>query len=72
MPAADDSPDGIVYDPTDQLRHDLKTPLTTIAGRAHLLAREHPALAVPGRRGAGDGCWRDWPPSRERSGRWSP
>ena len=39
MTAADDSPDGIVYEPADQLRHDLKTPLTTIAGRAYLLAR---------------------------------
>ena len=27
------------YDPLDQLRHDLKTPLTTIYGRAHLLGR---------------------------------
>jgi signal transduction histidine kinase len=39
MPAADASPDGIVYDPLDQLRHDLKTPLTTISGHAYLLAR---------------------------------
>jgi signal transduction histidine kinase len=39
MPAADASPDGIVYDPLDHLRHDLKTPLTTISGRAYLLAR---------------------------------
>ena len=39
MPAADAFPDGIVDDPLDQLRHDLKTPLTTISGRAHLLAR---------------------------------
>ena len=39
MPAADASPDGIVYDPLDQLRHDLKTPLTTISGRAYFLAR---------------------------------
>jgi signal transduction histidine kinase len=39
MPAADASPDGIVYDPLDQLCHDLKTPLTTISGRTYLLAR---------------------------------
>ena len=39
MPAADAFPDGIVYDALDQLRHDLKTPLTTISGRAYLLAR---------------------------------
>lgn len=39
MPAADDSPDGFDYDVTDQLRHDLKSPLTTIRGRAYLLAR---------------------------------
>ena len=39
MPAVDDSPDGFVYDALDQLRHDLKTPLTLIAARASLLAR---------------------------------
>jgi K+-sensing histidine kinase KdpD len=39
MPAEDDSPDGFVYDATDQLRHDLKTPLTTIYARAYLLGR---------------------------------
>jgi signal transduction histidine kinase len=39
MPAADASPDGIIYDPLDHLRHDLKTPLTTISGHAYLLAR---------------------------------
>lgn len=39
MCAADDSPDGVVYDALDQFRHDLKTPLTTIAARASLLAR---------------------------------
>ena len=39
MPAADASPDGIVCDPLYQLRHDLKTPLTTISGHAYLLAR---------------------------------
>jgi signal transduction histidine kinase len=39
MPAADDSPDEFVYDAADQLRHDLKTPLTIIRGRASLLAR---------------------------------
>ena len=31
--------DGINSAPLDQLRHDLKTPLTTIHGRAQLLAR---------------------------------
>ena len=39
MPAADDSPDGFVFDAADQLRHDLLSPLTTIRGRAYLLAR---------------------------------
>ena len=39
MPTADDAPDGFVYDATDQLRHDLKTPLTTIYARAYLLGR---------------------------------
>ena len=39
MPAADDSREGMNYTPTDQLRHDLKTPLTTIYSRAYLLGR---------------------------------
>jgi signal transduction histidine kinase len=39
MHAADDAPDGLLYGPHDQLRHDLKTPLTTISGHAQLLAR---------------------------------
>jgi signal transduction histidine kinase len=39
MPTADDAPDGFVYDATDQLRHDLKSPLTTIYARAYLLGR---------------------------------
>ena len=39
MSAADDTSDGINYAPLDQLRHDLKTPLTTIHGRAQLLGR---------------------------------
>src|SRR5688500_3228116 len=39
MPAADKAPDGFVYDALHQLRHDLKSPLTTIRGRAYLLAR---------------------------------
>ena len=39
VPAADGSPEGFVYDAVDQLRHDLKTPLTTISARAYLLAR---------------------------------
>jgi hypothetical protein len=33
MPAADDTPEGPVYDAADQLQHDLKTPLTTIYAR---------------------------------------
>jgi signal transduction histidine kinase len=36
---ADDAPDGYVPDSLDQLRHDLKSPLTTIGGRSQLLAR---------------------------------
>jgi hypothetical protein len=39
MPTADDSPDGVVYNATDQLGHDLKSPLTTILARARLLGR---------------------------------
>jgi K+-sensing histidine kinase KdpD len=39
MSAADDASDGINDAPLDQLRHDLKTPLTTINGRAQLLDR---------------------------------
>ena len=39
MPAADDAPDGLPHGPHDQLRHDLKSPLTTIYARAQLLAR---------------------------------
>jgi signal transduction histidine kinase len=39
VPVADGSPDRFVYDAVDQLRHDLKTPLTTISARAYLLAR---------------------------------
>jgi signal transduction histidine kinase len=39
MSAADDASDGIHHAPLDQLRHDLKTPLTTIHGRAQLLDR---------------------------------
>jgi signal transduction histidine kinase len=39
MSAADDASDGINSDPLDQLRHDLKTPLTTIHGHAQLLGR---------------------------------
>jgi signal transduction histidine kinase len=39
MHAADDAPDGVVYDAADRLRHELKTPLTTIYARAHLLGR---------------------------------
>ena len=39
MPAADDAPDGLLYGPHDQLRHDLKTSLTAISGHAQLLVR---------------------------------
>ena len=39
MPAADDAPDGLPHGPHDQLRHDLKSPLTTIYARAQLLDR---------------------------------
>ena len=48
MSAADDASDGINYAPLDQLRHDLKTLLTTIHGRAQLLdraLRRSPSLA---------------------------
>ena len=44
MPAADASPDGIVYDPLDQLRHDLKTPLTTISRPRLFAGARHSAL----------------------------
>jgi hypothetical protein len=40
MPAADDVPDGFVYDGADQVRLDLLTPVTTTSARAQLLARE--------------------------------
>jgi signal transduction histidine kinase len=39
MPPEDGSYTGDPLDPLDQLRHDLKSPLTTIRGRAYLLAR---------------------------------
>jgi signal transduction histidine kinase len=39
MSAAHDGSDGIHSAPLDQLRHELKTPLTTIHGRAQLLER---------------------------------
>ena len=39
MHPEDETYDGRLHDPRDQLRHDLKTPLTTIRGRAYLLAR---------------------------------
>ena len=39
MPTADDSPDGFVYDAADQLRHNLRTPLTTMSAHAQLLGR---------------------------------
>ena len=49
MPAADNAPDGFAYDAFDQLRHDLKTPLTTISACAQVLERtirRSPALAA--------------------------
>jgi signal transduction histidine kinase len=39
MHPADETDDGDRLDPLDQLRHDLRSPLTTIRGRAYLLAR---------------------------------
>ena len=39
MPAGDTAPDKLRDDALEQLRHDLKTPLITIHGRAQLLAR---------------------------------
>ena len=66
MPAADDAPDGFVYDAADQLRHDLNSPLTTISARAQLLARDvrrSPSLAEEERAKMLAGS----PPSRPRS-----
>jgi hypothetical protein len=40
MPAADKAPDGFVYDPADQLRYDLLSPLTSISARNQLLVRD--------------------------------
>jgi signal transduction histidine kinase len=48
MSLRDDTPPDGAHDPLDQLRHDLKTPLVTIHGRAQLLARSiqrSPSLA---------------------------
>jgi signal transduction histidine kinase len=39
MSAADDAPGGPPHGPHARLRHDLKSPLTTIYARAQLLAR---------------------------------
>ena len=39
MSPADDTPPTPSADAVDRLRHDLKSPLTTISGRAQLLAR---------------------------------
>ena len=39
MPCADDTDDVSLPDALDQLRHDLKTPLTTIHARSQLLGR---------------------------------
>jgi hypothetical protein len=48
MAPAGDAPDGRHADPLDQLRHDLKTPLTTILARSQLqerALRRSPSLA---------------------------
>ena len=39
MHAEDETPAERPIDPLDRLRHDLRSPLTTIRGRAYLLAR---------------------------------
>ena len=39
MPAGDNVPEKLRHDALEQLRHDLKTPLITIHGRAQLLGR---------------------------------
>ena len=39
MPPTPDDPPLPVYGPGDQLRHDLKTPLTSLSGHAQLVAR---------------------------------
>jgi signal transduction histidine kinase len=39
MQAADETGDSSRRDAVEQLRHDLRSPLTTIRGRAYLLAR---------------------------------
>jgi len=39
MHAEDETQAGLPLDSLDQLRHDLRSPLTTIRGRAYLLAR---------------------------------
>lgn len=48
MSPGDDTPPDRSHNSLDQLRHDLKTPLTTIHGRAQLLTRavrRSPSLA---------------------------
>lgn len=48
MSPGDDTPPDWSHNSLDQLRHDLKTPLTTIHGRAQLLTRavrRSPSLA---------------------------
>ncbi len=48
MSPGDDTPHDRFHNSLDQLRHDLKTPLTTIHGRAQLLTRavrRSPSLA---------------------------
>ena len=67
MPVADDIPDGSVDDAADQLKHDLKTPLTTIYSRAYLLgraARRAPSLPDEER----GKSWMALPPSRRWCG----
>ena len=49
MHAENETDAGRPLDPLDQLRHDLRSPLTTIRGRAYLLARavrRAPSLTV--------------------------
>jgi signal transduction histidine kinase len=58
MHPEDETYDGRLHDPVDQLRHDLKSPLTTIRGRAYLLARavqRTPSLTEQERRAMLDG-----------------
>jgi excisionase family DNA binding protein len=58
MSLADDTPPDLVHEVYEQLQHDLKTPLTTIHGRAQLLTRmvrRSPSLTEPERGALLDG-----------------